>query len=259
MPGAWEKARWHRPRSKQGPLNRADRPQSRMQQLPLPIQLRPQADFSSFLTGPNAEAVSAVAAWATGSGEGFLYLFGVPGSGKSHLLQAACRQAVQRKASAVYLPLGHENLAPSVLDNLEQWDLVALDDVQSIAGDNAWESALFDLYNRLRDAGRHLLASADAPASKLPLALADLRSRLGWGPGYRLRPLPEGDCEQLLLDSAKRRGLDLRADAVGYIMRRYPRDAGSLLEVLDRIDRESLRAKRRPTLWLVRQILEPAE
>lgn len=227
-----------------------------MHQLTLPIQLRPEADFSSFLTGPNAEAVSAVSAWAAGSSEGFLYLFGAPGSGKSHLLQAACRQAVQRKASAVYLPLGHEDLAPSVLDNLELWDLVALDDVQSVAGDKTWESGLFDLYNRLREAGRHLLVSADAPASELPLALADLRSRLGWGPGYRLRALPEGDCKQLLLESAKRRGLDLRADAIGYIMRRCPRDAGSLLEILDKIDQESLRRKRRATLWLVRQILE---
>jgi DnaA family protein len=67
--------------------------------------------------------------------------------------------------------------------------------------------------------------------------------------------LSEGDCEQLLVDSAKRRGLDLGTDAVGYIMRRCPRDPGSLLGLLEEIDRESLRTKRRPTLWLVRQIL----
>lgn len=228
-----------------------------MHQLTLPIQLRAEADFASFLTGPNAEAVCAVTAWAAGRGEEFLYLFGLPGSGKSHLLQAACQRAVGRKSSAVYLPLGHADLAPSVLDNLELWDLVALDDVQSIAGDMTWENELFDLYNRLRDARRHLLVSADAPASELPLTLADLRSRLGSGPGYRLRPLSEGDCERLLLELAKRRGLDLSANAVAYIMRRCPRDAGSLVEVLDRVDRESLRAKRRPTLWLIRQILEP--
>jgi len=226
-----------------------------MRQLTLPIQLRPDADFASFLTGPNAETVSAVTAWATGSGEAFLYLFGLPGSGRSHLLQAACQHGVQRHFSAVYLPLGHDDLVPSVLDNLELWDLVALDDVTSIAGDTAWENGLFALYNRLRDAGRRLLVSADAPAAKLQFSLADLRSRLGWGPAYQLRPLPEGDCEQLLMESAKRRGLDLAPGAVGYIMRRCPRDAGSLLDVLEKIDRESLRTKRRATLWLVRQIV----
>lgn len=226
-----------------------------MHQLTLPVQLPPEADFASFLTGPNAEAVTAVSAWAEGTGDEFLYLFGLSGTGKSHLLQAACRHAVRRNASAVYLPLGHEDLAPSVLDNLELWDLIALDDVHSITGDKAWESGLFDLYNRLREGGRRLLASADAPACELQFSLADLRSRLGWGPGYRLRPLPEDDCERLLLESAKRRGLELGDDSVRYIMRRSPRDAGSLMALLEKIDQESLRSKKRPTLWLVRQVL----
>lgn len=230
-----------------------------MHQLTLSIQLQSEADFGSFLTGLNAEAVAAVTDWAAGTGEDFLYLFGLPGSGKSHLLQAACRSAAQRNASAVYLPLGHEDLAPSALDNLELWDMVALDDVQSVAGDRAWESGLFDLYNRLREGGRRLLVSADAPVSELPLTLVDLCSRLGWGPGYRLRPLPEEDCERLLVESAKRRGIELGDDTVRYIMRRCARDAGSLLEVLDKIDRESLRTKRRPSLWLVRQILAATE
>jgi DnaA family protein len=137
--------------------------------------------------------------------------------------------------------------------------LVALDDVHAIAGDKTWESGLFDLYNRLRETGRSLLASADSPASELPFTLVDLRSRLCWGPGYRLCPLPEADCERLLLESAKSRGLDLGADAVGYIMRRCPRDAASLLKILDEVDRESLRTKRRPTLWLVRQVLRADE
>lgn len=229
-----------------------------MHQLNLPVQLRSEADFASYLPGPNTEAVAAITAWSIGTGDDFIYLFGLQDSGKTHLLQAACRHAIQQGSSAVYMPLGHEDLAPSVLDNLELWDSVALDDVQSIAGDSTWERSLFDLYNRLRDTGRRLLASADVPAPDLPLGLADLRSRLGWGPGYRLRPLSEVDCKRLLCESAQRRGLNLGADVTRYIMRRCPRDAGSLLGLLEEIDRECLRAQRRPTLWLVRKILGPS-
>jgi len=226
-----------------------------MHQLSLPIQLRPEADFASYLAGPNREAVAAITAWSIGSGDDFIHLFGLPDSGKTHLLQAACQHAVQQGASAIYLPLGHEDLAPSVLDNLELWDLVALDDVQVIAGDMDWERGLFDLYNRLRETKRRLLVSADAPAAELGLQLADLRSRLGWGPGYRLRPLSEEDCERLLRESAQRRGLSLGDDAIRYIMRHCPRDVGSLLGLLEEIDRESLRTRRRPTLWFIRQVL----
>ncbi len=226
-----------------------------MRQLPLPVQLRPEADFAAFVVGPNAEAVAAVTAWSLGSGDDFLYLFGITGSGKTHLLQAACRQAVQSDRSAIYLPLGHGELAPTVLDNLELWELVALDDIQASAGDATWEQGLFDLYNRLREFGRRLLVSADTPVPELPLTLPDLRSRLGWGPGYRLLPLPEDDCGRLLRETAKHRGLELGADAVDYIMRRCPREPGYLLGLLEEIDQESLRRKCRPTLWLVRQIL----
>jgi len=152
-----------------------------MHQIPLPVQLRPEADFSAFVVGPNDEAVAAVAAWAAGTGDHFIYLFGTTGSGKTHLLHAACWQAVQGDRSAIYLPLKHGKLAPSALDNLELWNLVALDDIQTIAGNATWEEGLFDLYNRLRESGQHLLVSGHVPVSELPLTLPDLRSRLGWG------------------------------------------------------------------------------
>lgn len=227
-----------------------------MQQLPLAIQLRPEADFADYLPGPNAEAVAAVSGWSEGSGDPFLHLFGPPGTGKTHLLQAACRAARGRNRAAVYLPLGHPGLAPAVLENLEHADLLAIDDIQVVAGEAAWEQGLFQVYNRLREAGRRLLTSADAPPAELALGLPDLRSRLSWGPGYRLRALGEADCERLLVESAGRRGLELGADAIGYIMRRCPRDPGSLLSLLDELDRMSLRDKRRPSVWLIRQLLQ---
>jgi DnaA family protein len=227
-----------------------------MHQLLLAIQLRPEADFSGYVAGPNGEAVAALAAWSSGAGEAFLYLFGAPGTGKTHLLHAACREASARGKMTVYLPMTHPGLRPSVLEDLEAADLVALDDLQAIAGNREWEHALFDAYNRLRAARRGLLISADVPAADLGLELPDLRSRLGWGPGYRLRPLPEADCQTLLVDAARRRGLDLGPDLVGYIMRRCPRDASALLDLLNRLDDESLREQRRPSIWLVRQLLD---
>jgi len=231
----------------------------RMEQLALSIELRIEADFAEYLPGPNAEAIAAVAGWAIGNGHDFLYLFGPSGTGKTHLLQAACRSATDLGTAAVYLPLGQPGLEPEVLDELERADLVALDDLQSVAGQEQWEHALFGLYNRLREAGRRLLVSANKPAAEMPIKLPDLRSRLAWGPGYRLRPLAEADCERLLLQSARRRGLQLGNDAVNYILRRCPREPRHLLALLDKLDKATLSRKRRPTLPLIRELLQPPE
>jgi DnaA family protein len=115
--------------------------------------------------------------------------------------------------------------------------------------------ALFTLFNRLRDRGGGLLVSADRPAATLPLALPDLRSRLGWGPCYRLQPLDEEDCKALLQSAAARRGLRLGPDLVDYLMRRLARDPGSLLAFLEALDRESLAARRAPSIPLARRVL----
>jgi len=225
-----------------------------MQQIPLPVELRPEADFAEYLAGPNGEALTAIIDWAGGRRDPFLYLFGPSGTGKTHLLQAACRSAARTPRSVFYLPLAHPGLDASALDDLEQAAIVALDDVHRIAGNPIWERALFDLYNRLFEAGRRLLVSADTPPVGLPLNLPDLRSRLASGPTYRLQPLTEADCRHLLQLSAARRGLDLPGDAVDYIMNRCPRDPRALLELLAALDQTSLSYKRRPTLALVRSL-----
>ena len=226
-----------------------------MQQLPLPVQLRPEASFAAFVCGPNDEAVAAAQAWAQGAGEPFVLICGLPGTGKTHLLQAACQAAVAAGHRVQYLPLRHGGLTTEVLNGLDLVGRVALDDVQAIAGDPAWEAALFTLYNHLRESGGRLLVSADQPATALPLALPDLRSRLGWGPCYRLQPLGEHDCEALLHAAAARRGLRLGRDLVDYLMRRLDRDPPSLLAFLEDLDHESLAARRTPSIPLARRVL----
>jgi DnaA-homolog protein len=227
-----------------------------VEQLPLPMQLAPEANLDSFIAGPNAEALAACTGWADGEGEPFALVCGFPGTGKTHLLQAACQAALAAGHPAQYLPLRLAGLTPEVLSGLEGVGRIALDDCDAVAGDAAWEWALFTLYNRLRDSGGGLLASAGQPAAALPFALPDLRSRLGWGPCYRLQPLGEADCERLLCSAAGRRGLRLGPDLVDYLMRRLSRDPGSLLAFLAALDQASLAACRAPSIPLARQVLQ---
>jgi len=128
-------------------------------QLPLGLSLKETARFESFFPGQNREIFQGLQLAAEGKGELLLYIAAADGLGKTHLLQAACHHASQCQRSVAYLPLQELlDLAPAVLEGLEQMQLVCLDDVHAIAGNENWEQALFDLFNRLRDSGSTLLA-----------------------------------------------------------------------------------------------------
>jgi DnaA-homolog protein len=222
------------------------------QQLPLGIGIRPSIDFSSFIVGRNGEALSHLRSQQ----DPFLYLWGESGCGKSHLLQAACAQAHAAGRQPAYLPLKSEQeIDPAMLDGLEGFALVCLDDLECIAGNNTWEQAIFNLFNLLRERGVQLLVSANRPPSALAVALPDLASRLTWGPCYHLLPLDDNDRLELLMRSAERRGMRMSPETANFLLQRTPRDIHFLSLLMDRLDKASMAAQRRLTIPFVRKTL----
>lgn len=225
-------------------------------QLPLPVQLRDDASFASFISGKNAQAIATLCAAAEGRGEPLVYVWGPPAAGKTHLLHAACRAADRSDRHAAYIPLrASDSLEPEILEGLDEVDMLCLDDVDQVVGQESWERSLFNLFNRIRQRNRTLLVSANTRPGSLPLALPDLRSRLGWGVAFHLRPLNDDDKLQALLDAAARRGMHLEQDVASYLLRHYQRDIASLLEAIHRLDDASLAAQRRLTIPFIREVL----
>jgi DnaA family protein len=127
-------------------------------------------------------------------------------------------------------------------------ELLAIDDLDAIAGDRDAEHALFDLYNRCRAERATLLFAASAPAAQLGITLPDLVSRLSACTQVTLKPLDEVERRALLRDRARDRGIDLDDAALDWLFTRRKRDLATLFDLLDRIDRASLAAKRRVTV-----------
>ncbi|NOR41271.1 MAG: DnaA regulatory inactivator Hda, partial [Gammaproteobacteria bacterium] len=179
-------------------------------QLPLGLALKDSARFDSYFPGKNQEAVQGLQAAAAGSGEALIFVAGQTGMGKSHLLQAACHQAAGKSRTTAYLPLQElQGLAPSILEDLEQMDLVCLDDVHAIAGNHDWERGLFDVFNRIRAAGGTLFIAGQRRPDQAGFELPDLVSRLGWGVTYILKPLADDEVIAALSCRARGRGLEL--------------------------------------------------
>jgi DnaA family protein len=223
-------------------------------QLALPVHLRDDATLENFLFEPGP--LRSLLENQTGhDGEPSLYLFGPDGCGRSHLLQAACQ--VLPAGTSVYLPLEQLGSMPpeEVLDGVESLSLVAVDNVQAVAGDPGWEQALFHLVNRAREQGCRLLYAADAAPRQLDVTLPDLASRLAWSAVFQL-PAPDDTRKvDILRFRSARRGMTLEEEAARYILSRAPRGMTALMDLLEKLDRDSMALQRTLTIPFIKSRL----
>lgn len=225
-------------------------------QLPLALRWPAHQTFDDFLTkADNALALAAARELATERAP-WVFLSGPAASGKTHLLIAACVAANQAGRSAQYLPLATLGAdRESAIRAFGGSDLLAVDNLEVIAGERAAEHALFDLYNRCRaDHATLLFAARHAPA-QLDLGLPDLQSRLAACAQVTLRALDESERRELVRDRAAARGIELDDAVLDWLFIHQARDLASLNELLDRIDTAALAAKRRVTVPFLRKLL----
>lgn len=228
-------------------------------QLPLAIEFAETATFDSYIPGPNALLFKLLQQCAELQGERQLYCWGSAGMGKTHLLQATCRAASGNGLSSCYLPVSQLlEYGPGSLDGLEAVRLLALDELDRLAGRSDWEQSLFSLINRCRAADSCLLLAARANIGELDWRLPDLVSRLAWGPVFQIKSLSDADKLRVLQARARRRGIELSDEVGNYLLTRVPRDMHYLCELLDTLDRASLAAQRRLTIPFIKEVLNNA-
>jgi DnaA family protein len=216
-----------------------------MRQLILDLLPENPPSLDNFVTGGNAEAIAALAAWKTPENrETSLLLYGESGAGKTHLLRACAKNAY------------HDAAATPDLTEIEMPDdpteCLAVDNVEALSSEG--ERALFNLFNRLRAAGKRLLTAACQPPRHLSLR-EDLRTRLSSGLVYRLVPLSDQEKRAALTAQAAARALPLPPGALDYLLARTKRDMRHLAALLGALDRYSLEHKRPITLPLLREVL----
>jgi DnaA family protein len=227
-----------------------------IRQLPLPLAFNPEHDFEEYYPGGNAEAVGHLRNAARGEGEPFIYLWGEAGLGKTHLLHACCREAHRAGLTVSYVPLrAVREYGGNVLDGLEEQDLVCLDDLETVAGDESWEQALFDLFNRLRDERHGFIISARTLPGELPVVLPDLKTRFSWGLTLLLRDFSDADKIAALSLRARLRGLELPPAVGRFLLSNCRRDLPGLMELLEQLDRATLAAKRKLTIPFIKNFL----
>ena len=226
-----------------------------MKQLALDIGLSTRPTLDSFFPGPNEDALNHLRLWTSGGTRAPVptYLWGDAGSGKTHLLQAV-HQALSDQGLAVGWLDSHTFHPPEFSDD---WTAVLMDDVHLYKAEQQ-HTAFNWFVNALTPrtgAPRWVLATGQLPPADLKLR-DDLRTRLGWGHVYALKVLDEAERRAVLRQAADARGLFLGDDVMSFMLNRFSRDLGSLMQLLDHLDHYALQTQRALTIPLVRAMLE---
>ena len=224
-----------------------------MHQIPLPVSISEYMTFESFHSSSNKVVIDSI----KDDKNKLLWIAGLKGSGKTHILQATINYMDNGINRLLYLPMREsKDFTPDILDNLDQFDLVAIDDIEYVIGDFSWEEQLLILYEELiHTKSRILISSSDTPQG-LSFKLPDLASRFSLGLVDRLKPMNEEQMIEAISLHAKVRGFNLPQDVAKYLISRVPRDVSVLVDIIKLLDYESLSKQRKLTIPFIKTVLD---
>lgn len=212
----------------------------KQQPLPLPVETRyGRADF--LISDSNRDALDWIERWPNWPVRAFV-LHGPAGSGKTHLAHLWCARTGATLVRGEALAKPEELPATLAVDNADWAD----------------ERSLLHLYNFCLEQGGSLLLTMSARPASLPLALADLASRLRALPAAGLAPPDDELLAAVLLKHFADRGIGVAPNVVEYLVPRIERSLAAAALVSAALDRRALAAGRPVTIRLARVVLAQA-
>ena len=191
-----------------------------------------------------------------GEGESQVGLWGAASSGKTHLLNASADYA-RRHGTALQIYDGAQlrHCAASEFDGFSECDVLAIDNLDAIAGDAEWEAFFYRVINRCRDGELRFLFAMSVRPDDLQTRLDDFRSRLQWGLMLQLPVSGDAEIREILRHRAGLLGIGLSDEVISYLMTHYARDLTAQMSILRQLDETSLSHQRKITIPLIKTAL----
>ena len=152
--------------------------------------------FETFVVG-SGNSLAHAAAWAVANNPAKsynpLFLHGGSGLGKTHLIYAICGRIRQNHPDYKLLYVKGEEFANELIlairngttaefkEKYRQADLLAVDDIQFIAGKESTQEEFFHTFNSLYECGKQIILTSDRPPKEIKTLEDRLRTRFEWG------------------------------------------------------------------------------
>ena len=196
------------------------------------MEFNPQFTFDNFIVGgSNRFAHGAAQAVAKHPGTVYnpLFIYGPPGVGKTHLLYAIANGIRKERPDANIVYIKGDQFTIELIEaintgkNVEfrskyrEADLFLIDDIQFIAGKEATQDEFFHTFNKLHEAQKQIVMTADRKPSDMALLEDRLRSRFESGLLADIQPPDYETRMAILKNKANSLGMDLPNDVCNYI------------------------------------------
>lgn len=194
--------------------------------------LNPQYSLDNFVVCSNNDlAVSVARNIIESPGKKFnpFFLYGGPGLGKTHLVQAIGNELLRKDPSLkiLYTPISsfYADFINSIKNKrgdefhqkFKKLDMLIIDDFQMIMNKDASQAEFFDIFNDLYQLNKHIVVTSDRLPNQIKSVDERLASRLTWAGAYDLQlPKFEDKCA-ILKSKAEYRGAEIEDEAIEYL------------------------------------------
>lgn len=152
--------------------------------------------FDNFIVGPSNDfAHAAAVAVAKNPGKQYnpLFIYGKPGLGKTHLLNAIKNYVSEQNPgfNIVYtqgeafaneiIDAIHSGSTPDFREKFRNTDMLFVDDIQFIAGKDSTQTEFFNTFNSLHESGKQIVLTSDRPPKEINSLTERLRQRFEMG------------------------------------------------------------------------------
>lgn len=188
--------------------------------------------LDNFVVGSNNDlAVSAARSIIDSPGDRYnpFFLYGGPGLGKTHLVQAIGNELLKKNPDLkiFYTPISHfysdfidaVKLGKGKEFNLKfrKLDVLIIDDFQFIVGKEKSQEEFFNIFNDLYQLNKQIIVTSDRLPSQIKSVDERLASRLTWAGAFDLQlPKFEDKCA-ILRAKAELMGAEIEPEAIEYI------------------------------------------
>ncbi len=220
-----------------------------MNQLGLPISLDSKMLLDNFIA--NNELVNLINQLFLDKKASEIYVYGLSGQGKTHVLQGVVLKALENDKNAIYIDCT-DPFPEHLFDFINQLSFISFDNVDLISNEN--QETFFDLYNRARQAGVVILVSGSGLPADLNV-MKDLKTRLSLAAVYKLEELNDELTIDVLNKQMSDRNLTIDSKIYEYLFKNYSRDLNTLVSAMNELDKASLQSKKAISIPFVRSVL----